>query len=79
MLHTGDHKLIPIQFELIPERHQISQCEDHPNHLLDEICELCGHMFCNRCVVKATQCPVGMYCNFLSPSYLFMVMCVSVL
>ena len=59
-MHTGDHKLILIQFELTPERYQISQCEDHPNHLLDEICKHCDHMFCNRCVVKNTQCTTGM-------------------
>ena len=62
-MHTGDHKLIPIQFELTPERYQISQCVDHPNHLLDEIFKHCDQMFCNRCVVKDTQCTTGMMAN----------------
>ena len=51
-IHISDHKMLPIEDDLAPERYDVQQCLTHSKHVLDEICKHCMMQFCKRCETR---------------------------
>ena len=45
----SNHDLMLLEDGLAPERYEVQRCDDHENHVLNEICKHCMKLFCNRC------------------------------